>query len=545
LKDLSRQGRKDFLYVWDSDKAQHIIDFAETLTLAEGDSPGPLTLKGFQDFVFGSWNGWVNQDGYRRFRTSYEQIARQNGKSIGNAVPAQYYGNFAGYQYPQIYATATKELQAKIVLKECYKFIKADPELAGTKTKKGLFTIRDYKSEIDCNLTHGLIKALGRDTESIDGFRPYFGSVDEYHKHKTNQMYKLLSDGGRNMKETLISIITTAGFDLNSPCKEEYDYAVNVLNGIVIDDTHFVFICDPDKGDDIWSEETWHKGNPLWTPEILASLRADAVKAKKKGGEELRNFMTKGLNIWVQATDNTYLNPAKWAACASDTTLDDMRGRECYLGLDLSSGGDLTTGNLEFPIDVEGKRKYFIDSHSFMPSSRLAEHEKTDKAPYRMWVRDGLITLTETMGGVKTDYKYIIAHYKDLIAKYDLKLKGIGYDPHNADAFLSDLESFGVDCTMVTQSARNLHTPTEDFMLEVEAENVIYDRRNALLAWSFGNASVTRNSFKEMKIDKLSSAKRIDPCDAVIDSHKLAMIDKPVTNVDEFAEEDFLRRLWG
>ena len=170
LNDLKRQGTEDFPYAWNIDKANRIISFAEALTLAEGEEPKPMKLYPFQAFIFGSWNGWVHKDtGYRRFRTSYEQVARQNGKSIGNAVPTLYYSNFAGYNYPQCYVTATKELQAKIVMKECYKFINADKELSGTKTEKGLFTIKDYKSEIECNLTHGTIKALGRDTKSIDG----------------------------------------------------------------------------------------------------------------------------------------------------------------------------------------------------------------------------------------------------------------------------------------------------------------------------------------------------------------------------------------
>lgn len=530
LKDLERQGTPEFPYVWNAKKAKNILDFSETLTLAEGNRPAPLRLWGFQDFVFGSWNGWVHKKtGFRRFHTSYDQVSRQNGKSLGNAVPTLYYGNFAGYQYPQVYTTATKELQARIVLKECVKFINADKELSGTKTNKGLFTVKDYRSEIECNLTGGIIKALGRDTESIDGFRPFFGSVDEYHKHKTNQMYKLLVDGGKNMQEFLISVITTAGFDLNSPCKALYDYCKSVLYGFP-DDTQFIYIAELDKEDDIWDESNWQKANPLWTPQRAENLRADAIKAKEMGGEELRNFMTKALNIWVQATDNSYLDQEKWAACVGDTTLEDMRGRPCYLGLDLSSGGDLTSGNLEFPLEIQGDSKFFIDSHSFMPSARLAEHVKTDKAPYDIWVREGLITLTETLGGYKTDYKYILAYYKNLFAKYDLHLLGIGYDPHNADAFLLDLDEFGCDLLPITQSARSLNDATVDFKLEVDAGNIIWSRKNTLLDWSFKNAVTVHNSFGEMKIDKDLMRKRIDPCDAVIDSHKLAFANKQDKN---------------
>lgn len=525
VNDLARQGSADFPYYWDEEKAQEIIEFAETLTLAEGEEPQPLRLWGFQDFILGSWNGWLNHKGYRRFRTSYVQLARQNGKSLKNAVPALFYGNFDGYHYPQIYCAATKELQARIVLSECIKFINADPELSGDPYEQGLFRVKEYAGKVECIGSNGVIRALGRDTKSIDGFRPYFASVDEYHLHKDNQMYKLLADGTKKLKQCLISVITTAGFDLNSPCYRLYEYGKLILGGVHADETQFVFICELDEEDELWDEKNWPKANPLWTEETRDSLHAEAIKVKEMQGEDLRNFLTKSLNQWVQFAHNQYMNVRHWKACESDTTIEDMEGRECYFGLDLSSGGDLTSGCLEFPIDAGSHRKYYLHSHSFMPAARVAEHIQTDHAPYDMWIREGLVTVTETLGGVKTDYKYIISYYKNLIKKHNLKLQGIAYDPHNADAFLHDLEQFGVDCVEIVQSARSLNDATVDFRLEVEAGNVSYNRHNTLLTWSMVNARTESNSFGEIKINKDPKAKtkRIDPIDAVIDAHKLTL----------------------
>lgn len=533
LKDLERQGTDEFPYIWDVEKAHEIIEFAENLTLAEGEENLPLKLLDFQCFMFGSWNGWIKKDTRaRRFRTSYIQLARQNGKSLGNAVPSLYYGNFDGYNYPQLYAAATKEDQARIVLKECIKFIRADKEL-----EENLFTVKDYKSEVQCNLTNGVIKALGRDTKSIDGFRPYFASVDEYHLHKDNQMYKLLSDGTKKLKQCLISVITTAGFDLNGPCKQLYDYCANILHGVVKDETQFVFITQMDKDDDIWNPENWQKSNPLWTDQTLESLQADAVKAKEMQGAELRNFLTKSLNEWVQFSDNQYMNLEHWSNCASDKTLEDFKGQACFAGLDLSSGGDLTSLALVFPYHIPDTKKYYVYSHSFIPKNRVAEHIKTDAAPYDMWIRDGLLTVTETLSGVKTDYKYIISHLKRLIEEYDLDLKIVCYDPHNASAFVGDLEAEGWDSLSIVQSARNLNDPTVDFKLEVEAGNVEYDRKNELLSWSVANAKTVSNSFGEIKLDKELQQKRIDPVDAIIDAWKMAMTQESELNLTEVTDD--------
>lgn len=544
LDDLERSKLAPYVFRFAEDKANRIIEFSESLQIAEGDDEerGPLELEGFQDFILGSLFGWVNKStGHRRFRSSYVQVGRQNGKSMLNGILGMYCGNFDGYRYAQIYCTATKSDQAKIVLNEMIKMIKEDPDLEET------FRIKEYESTIECLITGGSIKALGRDTKSIDGFRPYLGIVDEYHAHKDNQMYKLLEGGTGKLKQCLISVITTAGFDLNGPCYELYEYCCNLLRGVFDNDTQFVYIAQMDKDDDIWAPANWVKANPLTckTPEGIQRMLDIAAKARDMGGEELRDFMTKRLNIWVQFADNQYMNIEKWKACGSEMTLEDMRGKECYLGLDLSSGGDLTSGALDFPLDIQGERKYYIHSHSFIPKMRVTEHIKTDKAPYDMWIRDDLLTVTETLGGVKTDYKYILAYYRDLIEKYDLKLKGIAYDPHNADAFLADLETFGVDCVEITQSARSLNDTTVDFKLEVEAGNIIYDKRNKLLTWSMANAKTVSNSFGEIKLDKDLRVKRIDPCDAVIDAHKLAMTQRGTIDVSEFSSDDFLDKLWG
>jgi len=175
---------------------------------------------------------------------------------------------------------------------------------------------------------------------------------------------------------------------------------------------------------------------------------------------------------------------------------------------------------------------------------RLAQHIKEDKAPYDIWTDEGLITLTETLGGVKTDYKYIISYYKDLIEKYELKLKVIAYDPHNAAAFLNDLEEFGVDCIEIIQSARSLSSATEDFRLSTtgEKKTVLYNKEDGLFRFCGLNAITTMNSFGETKLDKAKREHRIDPMDAAIDIHKVMMLD-----VEEYTPnltEDYIKNFY-
>ena len=236
-----------------------------------------------------------------------------------------------------------------------------------------------------------------------------------------------------------------------------------------------------------------------------------AITAQEMGGEDLRDFIVKQLDQWVQWASNRYLKDiAVWKVCGSNRKLEAFRGKKCYCGVDLSAGGDLTSIALVFPYMADNNKKYYVYAHSFMPSRRVDEHIKTDGAPYDIYIKHGLLTVTETLGGIKTDYKYIIAHLKQLISDYDLKVKMICYDPHNASAFVGDLERLGFDCLSITQTARILNDPTVDFRLEIMAGNVEYDEENELLTLSIENAKTISNSYGEIKIDKDLAEDRID-----------------------------------
>ena len=166
-----------------------------------------------------------------------------------------------------------------------------------------------------------------------------------------------------------------------------------------------------------------------------------------------------------------------------------------------------------------------------------------------MWIEKGLVTVTRTLGGIKTDYRYIIRHMEELVEEYDLKPQLICYDPHNASAFLSDLEATGFNSLSVTQTAKALNDATVDFRLEIMAGNVEIEGVEVgrgekkkvvpvdeLLTWSIANAKTVSNSFGEIKIDKEFRTERIDIIDAIIDAWVMAMKGEVKPDVNRFLD---------
>lgn len=541
LDDLKRQKSDDFPYYYDPNKALDIIEYAETLTIAEGDAPKPVKLLDSQAFDLGCTFGWFKvSNNKRRFRRRYKSMARQNGKTFENGIMGTYIAGFGGYYYGKLFTVATKKRQARLAWEEMSKFITIDPDLGE------YFDVKDYKSTIDALETNCTIEALSREAGLEDGFRSIYASIDEIHQHKDNKIYKALYNGTRSLDETLVSMITTRGDNLNSFCKEMDDYAIKILRGLSTAEDFFIDIYCLDPTDDIWDPENWVKANPFIAsnPEKFEILKTDAQTAKDMGGSDLRDFLTKSLNMWVQNTDDQFIQADKWQECGSKRTLEDMRGRSCWVGLDLSSGGDLTTYSLEFPEEYEGesgkKEKYYFYSHSFMPKGRLEEHIETDLAPYDLWESKELITVTGGLGDFKNDYKFIIKDLKRVKEEYNLTFLGIGIDPHNADGILADLEAFGCPVIVITQSCKSLNDATVDMQLIVKSKDFEYNSNNELLTWSFLNARVVRNSFDEIKVDKKPGKrfKRIDPVDSCVDAHACMLKNKNSEVVDVDSELD-------
>lgn len=540
LNEIAKQGTKEFPFVWCPEKSEKILRYAEMLTIAEGVQPRPVRLHDFQCFDLGVPFGWVHAEtGFRRIRRKYKSVARQNGKTFENGITGSYIANWGGYNFGKLFTAATKKRQARIAWEEIQKFITVDKDL------QALFDVKDYKSLIIAKRTGCTIEALSRESGLDDGFRAIFCSVDEIHQHKDNGIYKALYNGQASLDEALISMITTRGKSLNSFCREMDDYCLQILAGTAEADDFFVDIYTLDKEDDPFDESVWYKANPhlVTVPSALEQLRRDAQTAKQMGGFEMSDYMTKRQNLWYEYGDTQYITPNEWKLGRTELTIENMRGRRCFAGLDLSSGGDLTSLALLFPLD-DGK--IYVWSHSYIPAKRLEEHIITDTAPYDVWAKSGLLTPSEAVGGLKNDYLQIVADLKELQEKFEINIACIGYDPHNADAFLEELDTLGAPLLEVKQSARFLSDATVDFALEVKAGNVLYDQRNALMSWSIVNAKKTKNSFGEIKVDKEVNARhaRIDVVDAIIDAHvAYRKSSKEETPDYETVVEDYLKKM--
>jgi phage terminase large subunit-like protein len=169
--------------------------------------------------------------------------------------------------------------------------------------------------------------------------------------------------------QPLYFLITTAGTDTNSICYETHQKAKDILEGRKIDPTFYPVIYGADESDDWTDPKVWKKANPsLGITVGIDKVRAACESAKQNPGEE-NSFRQLRLNQWVKQAVR-WMPMEKWDACAFPVNEDDLEGRVCYGGLDLSSTTDITAFVLVFP-PMDEEDKYIVLPYFWIPEETL------------------------------------------------------------------------------------------------------------------------------------------------------------------------------
>ncbi|EME8227514.1 terminase large subunit [Enterococcus faecium] len=529
-KDIERSKRDDFPYYYEPKYTQNIVKFISMLPDPKSGKPNKLAL--FQKFILGMLWGWRRKkDNTKRFRKAYLSLARKQGKSLivsGIALYCLIYERNPR-QARQIYATANKRDQAKIV----FNMVKSQLKALRGKSK----AIQKFTKVLQNELTttdDSFMKPLSADADTLDGLDTLLGIFDEYALSKTTEMMDVIETSMGQQIEPLTIIISTASSKLNYPMYSiEYQYVTKLLKEEVVGDEYLALCWEQDNAKEVADTDMWIKSNPLME---LSEQKERLTENKKrllgegKAKGSISNVLTKEFNIWVQSSQESYMSEEEWTSAIAPDYIKqtDLTGREIYIGVDLSRVNDLTSISWVIPIREESK--FFVDSYSFVANrGGIEAKEKEDKTPYRQYEQAGYCTISSSPDGL-IDYHDLVNWLTDFIESNNFELKGIFYDPYNAGNVITDLSKFyEKEMIEVRQGLITLNVPTKQFRTDVIKGKTVHSN-NPLLNRAIRNA-ITKENNDTIMIDKAMNRNKIDPLDALINAYTQAMY-------HDFDEED-------
>lgn len=493
---------KDSYY--DKEYADFAVAFIESLCHTKGTWAGKrFELMDWQEQIIRDLFGILKPNGYRQFNTAYIEIPKKNGKSELAAAVALLLTCGDGEQRAEVYGAAADRQQASIVFDVAADMVRMCPAL-----NKRVKILASQKRLI-YEPTNSFYQVLSAEAYSKHGFNVHGVVFDELHSQPNRKLYDVLTKGSGDARmQPLFFLITTAGTDTHSICYEVHQKAQDIIDGRKIDPTFYPVIYGADDTEDWTSPKVWKKCNPSLGETIgMDKVKTACESAKQNPGEE-NSFRQLRLNQWVKQAVR-WMPMDKWDKCAFAVNEDDLRGRVCYGGLDLSSTTDITAFVLVFP-PLDEEDKYVIIPYFWIPEDTLDLRVKRDRVPYDVWERQGYLQTTE---GNVIHYGYIEKFIESLGERFNIR--EIAFDRWGAVQMVQNLEGMGFTVVPFGQGFKDMSPPTKELM-KLTLEQRIAHGGHPVLRWNMDNIFVRTDPAGNIKADKEKSTEKIDGAIATI-----------------------------
>ncbi len=506
--------------MYNEKEAMKAVKFIESLKHGKGRWAGKnFKLLDWQYEIITKLFGTINEEtGFRQYRVCYVEVPKKNGKSelaAAIALKLLFADNEAG---AEVYSAASDRSQASLVFNVAANMIRNNKELS-IRSK-----IIDSQKRIVVPKTTNFYAALSADVKTKHGFNSHGVIFDELHAQPNRDLWDVLTLGsGAARNQPLIFAITTAGYDRNSICWEIHEYADKILRGVIEDDTFLPVIFGVPEDVDWEDQEYWKQANPSLGHILrLEDMVLDYKKVKETPSQQ-NNFRRLRLNQWTQSSTR-FIDIKKWEECRGEIDINALRGKECYLGLDLSSTTDLTALSLVFPLD-DGR--FVCMFYFWIPEEKKAERIRLDRVPYDVWEREGLVEVTD---GNLIDYDYVIKTIKQLADMY--YVKEIAFDRWGSAYISTKLQEEGFKMVEFGQGYASMSPATKDLEAKILNKQLLHGG-NKVMRWMMDNLVVRTDPAGNIKPDKEKSTQKIDGCVALI-----MALDRAVRNQYSSVYED-------
>lgn len=521
LKDLDRAGTEAFPYLYNPElatlagrpyrPAERVCTFAQLMPHIKGDWAARglrIKLEPWQVFILASIFGWIHRDTLkRRFRVADLFVPRKNAKSTLASVIGLYMLALDDEFGAEVYSGATSQDQAMEVFRPALLMARMTPKFLqryGVSANASNLAVVEKNSKFE--------PVIGKPG---DGASPSCAIVDEYHEHKTPDLYDTMKTGMMARKQPLLLVITTAGSDIGGPCYMHQAELQKILEGTVENEQRFGIIYTTDPKDDWTKEASLIKANPNYGVSIerdviLADLR-DAIADPRKQN----TFKTKHLNVWVAAA-SPWLNLYNLQRGGDkDLTLDAFAGEECVVGLDLASKQDIASAVFEFKREINGETHYYAISRNYVPQAAV---EKPENAHYQAWVNAGHLIATP---GNMIDLEHI---QEDILAAAGIVVvREVAKDQWGGQQLGANLAAEGFEVVDIPQQVRYLSEPMKDIQALVDAGRFHHDD-NPCYVWQMSNVEVAPDRNENIFPRKLRATNKIDAAVGNILAHARSMV---------------------
>lgn len=518
--------------MYSPDKASRAIKFIELLKHTKSPFFGvPFELLPWQRSIVNDVYGTVNERGSRVYRYAYLELPKKQGKSELGAAFCLYHLYADGERNGEVYSCASDREQASLVFNVAVDMIDQIPALR-KRTKLNIST-----KQITDKVSGTTYKAMSSEAYTKHGINLSMCCFDEIHSAPSRDLWDVMTKGAGDARvQPLWWVITTAGADPDRVTIgwEVHEKAESIIRAREAGDSSkdiatWYPVIYGYQGEDIYNESNWAKANPsMGFTFDVDKMREAAAEAKQSPADE-RLFRWLRLNQWVTTKLSGWLPVDLYDQTVGDWNRGDLLGKDCYVGLDLSTTTDLSAIALVFP-PQEGLSDWRVIWDCWIPEENMADRIRADHVPYDKWAADGWVYPT---AGNVVDYTRIKERILECSKLYNII--EVDADKSFASMLIQELEQEQILCVDVAQTYQVLTDPmnmieillrgqkaSEEQVDAVQEGDAVAERlpdnlsssltheANPVARWCFGNTSIAKNGNAQIKFVKERRGKHLD-----------------------------------
>ncbi|WP_338505605.1 terminase TerL endonuclease subunit [Erwinia aphidicola] len=469
-------------------RGERVIAFIERFCIVpEGALLGkPMLLDEFQKkFLIAIYDNPVGTD------KAFLSIARKNGKTglIAGILLAHLVGPEA-VQNTQIVSGAMSREQAGIVFSLAVKMINLNPALQSI-----VHIIPSGKRLIGlpCNVEFRALAAEGKTTHGLSPVLAILDEVGQVVGPQSDFIDAIVTAQGAHETPLLLAISTQAANDADL-------FSIWLDDAKNSKDPHIVsHVYEAPKEADLGDPESWRAANPaLGTFRSLKDMQRMAEQAARMPSFE-NTFRNLNLNQRV-STISPFISRNVWESCGKEPL---NTPRKWFAGLDLSARNDLTA------LIIAGEAEDGIwDVFPFFwtPGKTVVDRAKTDRAPYDVWVKQGLLRTTP---GASVDYEFVVNDVAEILSDFDIT--SMAFDRWRIEQFKKEAENIGLTLPLMEfgQGFKDMG-PAVDTLESLMLNGRIRHGMHPVLTMCAVNAVVVKDAAGNRKLDKSKATGRID-----------------------------------
>lgn len=442
----------------------------------------------------------------RRYRIAWLELGRKNGKSelAAGIVLILLVGD--DEESAEVYGAAKDTKQAGKVWEPAWRMTQLSPILAAR------LGVNMHSRRIFDDRKASFYEVITADAAGELGHNPHGVVVDEVLAQASGDLWDALRTAMGARHQPLMIGLTTAGNDPSGFCKAQHDEMIRVVEAPWRAPHIFAYCRNTPMEADPWDERNWYHANPALGRFLsIEELRAEALEARNDPTKE-NSFRQYRLNQWVQQTSR-WMPLHIWDATAGMVVEEQLIGRLCYGGLDLSAVSDLTSLAWVFPDDTGCQ----VIWRHFAPEAIVPTLDQATGGAFGIWARQGFVTITE---GDVIDYDVVHSRILDDAQRFAPRTLGI--DRWNSTGTTNWLAQAlpGLQPVLVGQGFAGISAAMKEIMRLARLGALVHGG-NPVARWCFDAVEVRTDpaeNIKPVKPDRGRSGKRIDAVSALADA---------------------------